>query len=247
MMINTYIGTSGWSYDHWKGLFYPGDIPKTHWFSYYCDKFSTVELNATFYRRFKDQTYEKWYNNAPEGFKYVLKAPRLITHRKYLKEATDYIREFSRSASLLKEKLGLILLQLAPKTPYDPELLKEVVTTFDEPEKVAVEVRHQDWLTHELYSALEVCGAVFTNVDSPKFQVLDWATSKNAYIRLHGREDWYQYDYSDEELMEVVEAVKKMASEGTENIYIFFNNDFEAKAPKNGLTLRKMLDQELNG
>ena len=80
--VEFFVGTSGWIYAHWKELFYPEDLPKSRWFEHYAEQFSTVEVNATFYRTFKDQTYHKWRVRAPEKFKYVLKAPRLITHRK---------------------------------------------------------------------------------------------------------------------------------------------------------------------
>ena len=78
------VGTSGWTYSHWKGCFYPENLPNTRWFEYYASKFPTVEINATFYRTFQDHVYLKWRKQAPEGFGYVLKAPRIITHRKYL-------------------------------------------------------------------------------------------------------------------------------------------------------------------
>jgi uncharacterized protein YecE (DUF72 family) len=137
-----HIGTSGWTYDHWKGTFYPPDIPKTKWFEYYTTLFSTVEINATFYRFFKDQTYYKWRDTSPDDFVYVLKAPKLITHRKYLLEAEREIKEFYRSVSLLEEKFGLVLLQLAPQTPYDPERLYKALHAFSNPSKIAVEFRH---------------------------------------------------------------------------------------------------------
>jgi uncharacterized protein YecE (DUF72 family) len=86
------VGTSGWTYSDWQGNFYPKDWPKRRWFEYYAKKFATVEVNATFYRTFKDQTYHKWRDQAPSGFSYVLKAPRLITHRKHLKGAEEQIK-----------------------------------------------------------------------------------------------------------------------------------------------------------
>src|SRR5512136_2995851 len=115
------IGTSGWTYDHWKGTFYPDGLAKSRWFDYYAEQFPAVEVNATFYRRFADQTYVKWLERAPAGFIYVLKAPKLITHRKYLVDAEEDIRLFWRSACILEDKLGLVLLQVAPGTPYDLE------------------------------------------------------------------------------------------------------------------------------
>lgn len=236
-----FIGTSGWNYPHWKGVFYPDDWPKSRWFEYYARYFTTVEVNATFYRRFKDQTYYNWREKAPEGFRYVLKAPRIITHRKYLKDVDEEIRQFWRSANLLKEKFGLILLQLAPATPYEPGRLKHALNTFGEPSKIAVELRKDVWFTDEVKNLLGKLGSVFCNADSPKTRLNDWLTSSIAYLRLHGRRKWYAYNYSDEELREIAELARGFSERGARCVYIFFNNDFEGYAVKNAITLKEML------
>jgi uncharacterized protein YecE (DUF72 family) len=235
------VGTSGWFYDHWKGVFYPDNIPKKEWFEYYCKYFQTVEINATFYRRFKDQTYYNWAEKVHDDFTYVLKMPRLITHRKFLKDCSEEIREFSRSASLLGNKLGLLLLQLAPQTPYDPELLESVVRSFNNSRIVAIEFRDKKWLTGEIKKILIDAGAVFCNVDSPKLKCLDWITGEIAYIRLHGRTQWYRYNYSDKELKEIANIARGFVGEGAKKVYIFFNNDFNGYAPKNAKRLMELL------
>jgi uncharacterized protein YecE (DUF72 family) len=239
--VKFYIGTSGWTYDHWKNKFYPGDLPKTKWFPYYCKYFPAVEINATFYRRFKDQTYIKWKNQVNETFRYVLKAPRIITHRKFLLNADDDIKAFGNSASLLGDKLGLILLQLAPQTKYDPELLRETILSFKNPQKLAVEFRSKNWLNSEIYKILKESGAVFCNADSPKTSLIDWVTCDTAYLRLHGRKSWYSYNYSDRELAEIRSLAENFADKGAKRIYIFFNNDFGGFAPENALLLMEML------
>ncbi|MBN2410800.1 DUF72 domain-containing protein [candidate division KSB1 bacterium] len=238
-----FVGTSGWTYDHWKKLFYPEDQPKSRWFEYYCQKFTTVEINATFYRFFKDQTYEKWYRNSPPEFSYVLKAPKLITHRKYLKDVEDDIKRFCDSAAILKNKFGMILLQLAPATPYEPERLKKALLAFKDPQKVAVEFRHKKWMTAETKALLTETGSVFCIVDSPNLPLMDWLTSGNAYIRCHGRSKWYAYNYTDNDLKEIAEMACQLKSNGAEKVYIFFNNDYNACAPKNALTLIDLLQQ----
>ncbi|NIR52146.1 DUF72 domain-containing protein [candidate division KSB1 bacterium] len=239
--LQYFVGTSGWSYPHWKGLFYPEALPQSKWFGYYLKKFSTVEVNATFYRTFKDTTYHNWRERAGPDFKYVLKAPKLITHRKHLKDVEEPIKQFWNSAALLKEQLGLILLQLPPNTPFEPDRLKKALLAFPEPKKVAVEFRHNRWLNDKTQGLLQEVGAVFCTADSPKTDLMDWVTSDSAYIRLHGRSRWYSHDYSAHELREVVELTDKMARLGARNFYIFFNNDFDGYAPKNALTLLDML------
>ncbi len=236
-----YVGTSGWIYEHWKGLFYPADLPKSRWFEYYTSQFTTVEINATFYRTFKEQTYLNWRQKAPPGFRYVLKAPRAITHRKYLEAVEDEIARFWKSARLLEDSLGLILLQIAPGTPCDPERLRKALLAFEEPARVAVEFRRKEWFNDEIYALLCELGAVFCNADSPKTSLNDWLTSPTAYIRLHGRKRWYSYNYSDEELSQIADLAREMVRRGDQTVYIFFNNDFEGLAPRNALTLIRML------
>jgi uncharacterized protein YecE (DUF72 family) len=235
------IGTSGWTYDHWKGGFYPQGLAKSRWFDYYAERFPTVEVNATFYRRFGDQTYIKWRERSPADFCYVLKVPQLITHRKFLVDAGEEIHAFSRSASLLEDKLGLLLLQVAPQTRYNPELLRQAILEFDRPDLVAVEFRSQDWLNTEVRALLTECGATFVSVDSPKQKPLDWVTSKTGYIRLHGRSRWYSHDYTPAELEEIAGIARSMVKSGAKTVYIFFNNDFECYAPKNALALMDIL------
>lgn len=236
-----YVGTSGWTYDHWKENFYPENIPKTRWFEHYAKTFKAVEINATFYRRFKDTTYYKWRERAPDNFLYVLKAPRVITHRKYLLNAENLVMEFWKSAVLLENHFGMVLMQLSPKMPYDPERLKKALESFPDPTKVAVEFRHEQWFSDEIRGLLAELGAVFCSVDAPKLRLMDWLTSDSAYIRLHGRKNWYTHDYSYEELEEILNLAVKMKKNGARKIFVFFNNDFEGHAPKNAFTFQNML------
>ena len=242
-----YIGTSGWTYDHWKGKFYPASLAKTKWFLHYIKYFSAVEINATFYRTFKDQTYIKWKSQVNESFRYVLKAPRIITHRKYLINVHEDIRSFATSASLLEDNLGLILLQLAPHTKYNPELLRKTIQLFNNPRKLAVEFRNKVWLSEEVYTILKEYGVVYCNVDSPKSTLNDWVTSDIAYFRLHGRGIWYSYNYSERELTDISILAKNFIKKGIKKIYIFFNNDFEGYAPENALLLMDILGVNCRG
>jgi uncharacterized protein YecE (DUF72 family) len=129
--MTIHVGTSGWSYEHWRGGFYPEEMAKSRWLVFYTEYFNTVEVNAAFFRRFKDSTYRKWLDRAPENFRYELKVPRLISHRHKLKDVNGLITEFTHSASLLNHKLGLLLLQLRPDMPYEPERLDSALQAFD--------------------------------------------------------------------------------------------------------------------
>lgn len=236
-----FVGTSGWTYDHWKGRFYPDTLPKSRWFDYYANQFSSVEINATFYRTFKDQTYMRWKERSPHDFGYVLKAPRLITHRKFLVEVDELAKVFYHSCALLEEKFKLILLQVSPQIPYDLDRLYKALLAFPDPGKVAVEFRRPEWYCQETFEMLQSIGATICNVDSPRKNITALLTSDQAYLRLHGRKHWYCYNYSEAELREIAGLAKELARRGATRIYIFFNNDFEGYAPANTLAIQHML------
>ena len=264
-MENIYIGTSGWSYQHWKGVFYPDNLSQKKLFPYYCQYFDSVEVNATFYRWFKESTYLNWREKAPHGFKYVLKAPKLITHFRRLKDCNKEIKDFYTSANLLKENFGLILLQLPPNLNYDLMLLKDTLKQFEDPAKIAIEFRNETWIRKETFALLSEFKATYCIVDSPKlndlirFQEFAFSnehdmiypgpsypvTSITAYIRLHGRTKWFDYNYSEQELNDLARIVEFIIKKGIENIYIFFNNDTAAYAVFNGLYLKKQISQIL--
>lgn len=241
MPAKYYIGTSGYNYSDWKGRFYPRDWPKKRWFEYYSQCFDSLELNATFYRQFGESTYQKWRDQAPEGFHYVLKAPRVITHMKKLKDADESIERFWQSANLLEDKLGLVLLQLPPNLHCDPKRLDEALSAFDKPQQVAVEFRHDSWLVDETRAVLAKHGSAFVGVDDEHQRPTLWVTGSCGYIRLHGRAPKYHYDYSDSELKDIGDMAAEMTKQGAESVYIFFNNDVEAFGPKNAQTLQSLL------
>ncbi len=236
-----FVGTSGWTYDHWKGSFYPDKLAKSRWFDFYASRFPAVEVNATFYRTFKDQTYLNWKKRAPEGFGYVLKAPRIITHLKHLLDVEENIKTFCQSSALLEDRLEMILLQVAPGTPYDLDRLRKALLAFSDPDNVAVEFRNPEWLNQETVTLLRGLGATFCNVDSPQQRLTDILTSDRAYLRLHGRKNWYSYNYSISELGEIAALAQKLADRGAKRVFIFFNNDFGGYAPANATTLLKIL------
>jgi uncharacterized protein YecE (DUF72 family) len=240
------IGTSGWTYEHWKGRFYPAGLPQKRWFEYYLTFFPTVEINATFYRLFKDQTYLNWGERTPADFRFVLKVPRLITHVKLLQDVEEDVHQFWNSASLLGAKLGLVLLQIAPDMPYDVLRLRRAIQAFGNPRQVAVEFRREDWYKEEIRELLQEVGAVFCDAESPRFQLTGWVTSSTGYIRLHGKRQWYSYNYSGEDLQEIASKAHQMKANGAKQVYIFFNNDYEAYAPANALSLMKILDGKFN-
>lgn len=236
-----FIGTSGWIYDHWQGCFYPQGLAKSRRFDFYAARFNAVEINATFYRTFQDPTYLKWRARAPQGFGYVLKTPKNITHRKLLRNAETDIQAFYRSAALLGDKFEMILLQVAPNLPYDHGLLRSALQAFADPSRVAVEFRNERWFNPDTEELLSSVGAVFCNVDSPRQKLTEYLTSQRAYLRLHGHESRYSGNYSHEELKEVANLAQRLVDRGAGRVFVFFNNDFGGYAPANAQFLQELL------
>ncbi len=236
-MNHLFIGTSGWTYGHWKGNFYPADLPMSQWFSFYCSRFNAVEINATFYRRFPDATYLRWYEATPPGFCFVLKVPKIITHRKYLLDCFAEISEFSRQAMLLKEKLGCLLMQLPPGLKCDKERLKKALEAFPGTIRLAVEFRNAGWYAEDVKEFLFQRGISFVNADSPKKAVDFTLKTAFPYLRFHGRTGWYNSDYSEEELRKVAAYFTGLVLRRDQPGFVFFNNDFGGFAPRNALRL----------
>ncbi len=232
-MIKLYCGTSGWSYQDWKGNFYPQKLSQAKWFNYYSQQFSSVEVNATFYRWFEEKTYENWRIKAPEGFKYVIKLPRTITHQKLLNDITEPAQRFEGLVEHLQDKLGMLLMQLPPKMPYLPDRLNDALGAFKHPEKLVVEFRTTRFFTDEISSILSHHGATFCIVDSPDIKPLPALTSKKAYIRMHGFSEWYKHRYSPQQLESLAQLCQELEEKGAEEIYIFFNNNIGGHAPFN--------------
>src|SRR5438128_360133 len=119
-----HVGTSGYSYKEWKGSFYPAKFRQEDMLSYYAERFSTVEINNTFYRMPDVSLLESWAQQVPETFRFVLKSPQLITHLKRLKDAEEPTRTFLRVAAALKNRRGPLLFQLPPNFKKDVPQLK---------------------------------------------------------------------------------------------------------------------------
>ncbi len=239
-----YIGTSGWVYDDWKGVFYPGTLSKQKWFGFYAQHFQSVEVNATFYRFFKDATYRKWYERAPKDFKYVLKVPRLITHYKKLQDANDIIQSFEYSAMLLKEKLGNLLLQIPSNMPYDPIRLDMALKSFKHPKLVSVEIRKREWLTDEFLDVLRKNKVSYCNPDEPGWRLDKILTSQTGYLRLHGRSDWYNHEYDAKEMDEIRDCALSLSEQGARQVFVYFDNTAYGYALKNAMKLKKKIEHE---
>jgi uncharacterized protein YecE (DUF72 family) len=239
-MAKYYIGTSGWHYDDWRQRFYPPKLAKTGWLEFYSRHFDTVELNNTFYRLPKEAAFNNWYAKTPDNFVFSVKASRFITHIKRLKDAGEATNNFMSRSALLKEKLGPILYQLPPSLHRNDALLEAFLATLPDGIQHVFEFRHQSWLTDEVYAILRRNNAGICTFDMPGLSCPLVATGDFAYIRFHGSRSLYSSSYSDEELAEWAERIKKITG-NLDSVYIYFNNDVQGFALKNAETLRNYL------
>lgn len=236
-----YIGCSGFSYPHWKGVFYPGGLPRKKWLDYYCKKFSTIELNVTFYRLLKKETFRKWYEATPEGFTFSLKGSRFITHVKRLREPKEPLKLFMERAVVLKEKLGVILWQFPPGFGKDTDRLGgflEALRPYGM--RNTFEFRDESWIDEETVSLLRKEGCALCMADWPLFLDDLPLTAGFAYIRRHGRGGGYDSCYSAEELKKDARRIRKYLKQG-KDVFVYFNNDAFGYAPRNSLELKGIL------
>lgn len=235
------IGCSGFLYDHWKGVFYPEAYHKKRWFEYYCTKFSTVELNLTFYRLPDKETFTKWYKETPPGFVISLKGSRFITHIKKLKASAEPVDVFFSRALALKEKLGVILWQLPPGLKVDTVRLAEFLELLRPYHaRNAFEFREETWISKKVISLLERENVGLCMADWPDFLNDLPVTSNFVYIRRHGKGGSYGTCYSPEELKADAARIRKYLKQ-RKKVYLYFNNDALGYAPRNALDLIAML------
>jgi uncharacterized protein YecE (DUF72 family) len=229
------VGTSGYHYDHWKGVFYPPGLPKAEWFSHYARQFDTVEINNTFYRLPEATTFEAWREQAPKGFCYALKFSRYGSHIVRLKKPRGTIRKFLARANRLGEFLGPILVQLPPNWKADPERLAAFMKVAPKDHRWAVEFRDMRWLCEEVFAILrEHDSALCIHdmiADHPRLVTAKW-----VYLRFHG--DRYGGCYSPQFLAARAVEIREYLSQGLD-VFAYFNNDAEGYAVRNAADLRR--------
>lgn len=232
------LGTSGWSYSGWKGRFYPEKLSQKKWLPYYAQHFNTVEINMTFYRFPKVETLIGWLERTPSHFTFTLKANRLITHRKKIKDVESDVRYFYILADNLQERLGCILFQLPPSITFDLDLLEKFLSTLSSEYRNVIEFRHESWYTDEVYRLLKSRGIIFCTVSSAKVPNTAIKTAETAYFRFHGLTGGYKYSYTEGELKSWAETIKQTKAK---ECYAYFNNDYHAHAVEDCKKIRELL------
>lgn len=233
-----HIGTSGWQYGHWKNVFYPEDLKYADWLSYYTKYFSTVEINVTFYRDVRASTFQKWYELTPQEFLFSVKLSRQITHFRKLRVEKSMIDGFTEKYKTLKDKLGVVLIQLPPSLKFDYSLVSEFISNLDKSIKYTVEIRNKTFLNDDFFEILKANNIAFCISDSAaRYPYYETVTADFVYIRLHGSVRLYASEYTEEELKLWAQKIKNW----DKPTYVYFDNDFKGYAVKNALKLKELL------
>lgn len=285
------IGTSGWTYPHWRGAFYPPGLPHRAELAYAARQFNSLELNGSFYSLQTPASYRRWFEATPPNFLFAVKGGRFITHLKRLHGVEGALANFYASGVLrLAEKLGPVLWQLPARVAYDPAVLEDflgllprtateaarlaerhdarlagrawTVAEHDGPLRHALEVRHDSFCTAQAAAQLRRCGVSLVVADAAgEFPLIEEVTADFVYVRLHGSRELYASGYDAAELDFWAARVRAWLRGGeplgarrftTEvpvelprDVYVYFDNDIHAHAPRDARALARRLAPEL--
>jgi uncharacterized protein YecE (DUF72 family) len=235
-----HIGTSGWHYEHWRGPFYPEDLPKKRFLEYYRQYFRTVEINNSFYRLPRKETLISWRDTAQQGFIFAVKGSRFITHMKKLKDPESSLSRFMEVVGVLGEKMGPILFQLPPRWRFNRERFHAFLEALPQDCRYAFEFRDPSWFVPEAYEELHRQGAAFCIYELAGRHSPREVTADFIYIRLHGPEGAYQGQYDTRVLAGWAGAFSTWTSQGKE-VFCYFDNDEAGYAPQDALRLHEMV------
>jgi uncharacterized protein YecE (DUF72 family) len=239
-----YIGTSGWSYKHWKGKFYPEQLGAKNYLNFYTQHYNSVELNNSFYKLPTEKAVRSWISEVPEGFKICPKMSRYLSHLKKLHDPEPSLERFFGVMDAMAEFIGIVLIQLPANVPFHAETAAhfyKVLYTRYKTYRFALEVRHNTWFTPESIALMKRYHITLVWAQSDKYACHEVLTAKDVYIRLHGPGALYDSAYSKKEL--TVLAKKIMAlQQGGYHVWVFFNNDLKGYAIENSALLKSMLE-----
>lgn len=219
-------GTSGFAYKEWKGIFYPEKIKPAEMLSFYATKFSSVEINNTFYRMPSADVVAGWAEQVPAGFTFVLKAPQKITHFKRLKECEAEVDYFFGVARTLGTHLGPMLIQLPPNFKRDDDRLTGFLAMIPDDLRVAFEFRNVSWLSDDVYAILRAHDAALVIAHDEETETPLVATATWGYARL--RKVVYEPG-------EVASWASRLGAQPWKELFAFFKHEDEGTGP--GLAL----------
>jgi len=244
VVARAYIGTSGWDYEGWRDTFYDG-CPRTQWLPLCAKHFSAVEVNATFYRMQRPETFRRWRNLTPADFRFAIKANRYLTHnRKLLEPVPAVVLERDR-ASALDGKLAAVLWQLPGNLHLNLGKLQAFAQALQRWRSVrhAVEFRHESWFNDEVAQCLQQHRVAVCQSDAADWPMWNVVTTDLVYARLHGHRATYVSGYRESELQEWARRVRRWQREGRE-VHVYFDNDALGHAPRNAMRLAELVGRK---
>jgi uncharacterized protein YecE (DUF72 family) len=264
------IGTSGWLYPPWRGVFYPPKLPHRKELAYLSSQLNTVEINGTFYSLQRPASFRTWYEQTPDDFVFAVKGARFITHMKKLNDVETPLANFFASGVLgLREKIGPILWQLPPNLGFNPDRLADffdvlprstgeaawqarkhderltdrslTTAAVDQPLRHALEVRHKSFETPAFPDLLRQHAVALVVADTAgKWPLIREVTADHMYVRLHGDVELYTSGYTDEALDAWASDIRSWSAAGLD-VQVHFDNDVKVHAPYNAICLAEKL------
>jgi len=237
-----HIGTSGWSYDHWRGPFYPKQLGSSRMLEYYAQRLGCVEINNSFYHLPAAQTLRHWYDSTPDNFHFAVKASRYITHIKKLREADTTVPALLHRIGTLDDKLGPILFQLPPHWRFNATRLADFLDGLSHDFRYAFEFRDPSWINDETCELLSQHTAAFCIYELDGFLAPQQVTCDFVYVRLHGPGAAYQGSYDEHTLTVWAGRLSTWARNGLA-IHCYFDNDQHGYAINNALRLQALIER----
>jgi uncharacterized protein YecE (DUF72 family) len=236
------VGTSGFVYQHWRGILYPEDLPQRLWLARYVSEFPTVELNTTFYRLPRADAVQRWRAETPSGFVFAAKGSRYLTHMKRLLDPGPGLARYFEPVSLLRHKLAVVLWQLPPRWKANPERLDAFLRALPSRWRHAVEFRDESWYDPAVCDVLDRHGAAFCEHDLVRLRP-PRLTGGFRYLRFHGHTGKYQGRYGAEALAPFARDLARSSREG--DAFVYFNNDVGGHAVHDARDLIAMLPERV--
>ncbi|MEM0140182.1 MAG: DUF72 domain-containing protein [Ferroplasma sp.] len=240
------MGSSGWSYRSWNGVFYPMHSRPDEYLHFYSSIFNTVEVDSTFYGLPHENTVKAWYDAVPDNFLFSLKMPRSITHEKHLLDVKNELQSFFNVASMFSSKLGIILIQTAPDMPYNYSILDEFIKLLPDEMRFAIEFRHRSWFADDIYSLLRKNGiamvwSLLNYIEAPPVMTSDF-----LYVRMVGDHSMPIDNFNGVKI-DRKDDIKRYATNiknkgrNAKIAYIYSNNHFQGFSPATINFLRNSL------
>jgi uncharacterized protein YecE (DUF72 family) len=220
-----WVGTSGYNYPEWRGSFYPEKFPAAKMLPYYAERLDTVEINYTFYRTPNAKILAAWSEATPARFKFTLKAPKRITHVARLKDCSELLGYFVKTAATLGSKLGVLLFQLPPYLKKDLARLDEFLEAFPTDTRAAFEFRHESWLSEEVYARLRAKQLALCVADSENLSTPVEITADYAYFRLRDE------GYAPRDIARWAGTIHDKAS-ACKDVFVYFKHEEAGKGPE---------------